>query len=122
MNKKSWIALGAAAAAAMTLAVPAAHAGNASIYLNIDAGVPSYYGHGYPNYTYSQPAYVYTQPAYVYGQPGYGYSRPYYGGGHRHQQRRDRDGDGIPNRYDRDLDGDGVPNRYDRRPGNPYRY
>lgn len=34
--------------------------------------------------------------------------------------RWDRDGDGIPNRYDRvynprwDRDGDGVPNRYDR--------
>jgi len=119
MNKKSWIALGAAAAAAMALAVPAAHAGNASIYLNIDAGVPSYYGYGYPNY--SQPAYVYAQPAYVYGQPGYGYAQPSYGGGHR-QHRRDRDGDGIPNRYDRDRDGDGVPNRFDRRPGNPYRY
>lgn len=48
--------------------------------------------------------------------------------------RRDRDRDGIPNRYDRDLDNDGVPNRYDRdrdgdgvpnriddRPNNPYR-
>ena len=31
----------------------------------------------------------------------------------------DRDGDGIPNRYDRDRDGDGVPNRYDRLPDNP---
>ena len=36
--------------------------------------------------------------------------------------RWDRDGDGIPNRYDRvynprwDRDGDGVPNRYDRHP------
>src|SRR5688500_4362498 len=39
--------------------------------------------------------------------------------------RWDRDGDGIPNRYDRvynprwDRDGDGVPNRYDRRPNRP---
>lgn len=33
----------------------------------------------------------------------------------------DRDGDGVPNRYDRDRDGDGVPNRYDRRPDNPRR-
>ncbi|RJF95801.1 hypothetical protein [Noviherbaspirillum saxi] len=24
--------------------------------------------------------------------------------------------------YRRDRDGDGVPNRYDRRPNNPYRY
>jgi hypothetical protein len=35
---------------------------------------------------------------------------------------RDRDHDGIPNRYDRDRDGDGVPNRYDRAPDNPRRY
>jgi hypothetical protein len=34
---------------------------------------------------------------------------------------RDRDHDGIPNRYDRDRDGDGVPNRFDDRPNNPYR-
>lgn len=34
---------------------------------------------------------------------------------------RDRDHDGIPNRYDRDRDGDGIPNRFDRRPDNPYR-
>jgi hypothetical protein len=33
--------------------------------------------------------------------------------------RRDRDGDGIPNRYDTDRDGDGVPNRYDWNPNNP---
>lgn len=30
--------------------------------------------------------------------------------------RGDRDGDGIPNRFDRDRDGDGVPNRIDRNP------
>jgi hypothetical protein len=35
---------------------------------------------------------------------------------------RDRDRDGVPNRYDRDRDNDGVPNRYDSRPNNPYRY
>ena len=34
---------------------------------------------------------------------------------------RDRDRDGVPNRYDRDRDGDGVPNRYDNRPGDPRR-
>jgi hypothetical protein len=35
---------------------------------------------------------------------------------------RDRDRDGVPNRYDRDRDNDGVPNRYDSRPNNPNRY
>ncbi len=34
---------------------------------------------------------------------------------------RDRDGDGVPNRFDRDRDGDGVPNRFDDFPRNPYR-
>ncbi len=35
---------------------------------------------------------------------------------------RDRDHDGIPNRYDRDRDDDGVPNDRDRRPDNPHRH
>lgn len=56
-----------------------------------------YYGtHAYPAYP-------------VYGQPGY--NRGY----------RDRDRDGVPNRYDRDRDGDGVPNRRDAAPNNPRR-
>ena len=49
---------------------------------------------------------------------------------HRYQPTRwDRDGDGIPNRYDptpdgrvramRDSDGDGVPDRFDNYPHNP---
>lgn len=42
---------------------------------------------------------------------------PAHGPGYVH----DRDGDGVPNRYDRDRDNDGVPNGYDRQPGNPYR-
>lgn len=29
---------------------------------------------------------------------------------------RDRDRDGVPNRFDRDVDGDGVPNHLDRAP------
>ncbi len=57
---------------------------------------------------------VYTQPVQV--VPVQRYPR------HAYQQptRWDRDGDGIPNRYDRvynprwDLDGDGIPNRQDR--------
>lgn len=34
---------------------------------------------------------------------------------------RDRDWDGVPDRYDRDRDGDGVPNRVDNRPNRPGR-
>ncbi len=33
---------------------------------------------------------------------------------------KDRDGDGIANRYDRDRDGDGKRNSRDRKPDNPY--
>ena len=43
------------------------------------------------------------------------------GTGYHDGTYRDRDGDGVPNRYDRDRDGDGVPNRFDTRPNNPYR-
>ena len=51
----------------------------------------------------------------------------YYEGGHerwRYQASRwDRNGDGIPDRYQahRDSDHDGVPDRYDSYPNNPYR-
>ena len=88
-------------------------------------------------------------------RPGYVYHAPRWverdGRWHYAESRWDRDGDGIPNRYDRtpngnprwdrdgdgipnnrdrtpdgnprwDRDGDGVPNRYDARPDNPYRH
>ena len=70
-------------------------------------GVPyahtgGYYGHSAPHVV-QPPATVY------YGQPA-------------PRGMRDRDGDGVPNRYDRDRDGDGVPDRIDARPNNPRRY
>ncbi|MBA3771617.1 MAG: thrombospondin type 3 repeat-containing protein [Ramlibacter sp.] len=65
-----------------------------------------YYG-GY--YGGNVPYVVEQHPVYIHGGPGSG--RGY----------RDRDGDGIANRYDRDRDGDGVPNRRDARPNNPRR-
>ena len=52
--------------------------------------------------------------------PSYGSSYGRHERSYREPTRWDRDGDGIPNRYDRvynprwDRDGDGVPNRYDR--------
>ena len=59
-----------------------------------------------------------------YGYNGYNgqYSGQYYGNYQGARVVRDRDRDGIPNRYDRDRDGDGVPNRYDRAPNDPRRY
>ena len=70
---------------------------------------------------YVRPAPVYVQPAprAYYGGYGHGHGRGYYrqdDGHYDHRDRRDYRGA----RWDRD--GDGVPNRYDRRPGNPYRY
>ena len=75
-----------------------------------DPGVAPAYVAPYPVYRQPVPEYrVYrSEPSY----PSY----PSY----RHPSRWDRDGDGIPNRYDPvynprwDRDGDGIPNRYDR--------
>jgi hypothetical protein len=71
----------------------------------------AYYGDG----AYSDAGY-YRSPAYVYGGT---FSR-----GYRHDGRgaRDRDRDGVPNRYDRDRDGDGVPNRRDSSPNDSRRW
>ena len=72
-----------------------------------------YYGPSGAYYSSGEPGY-YSAPGYVYG----GYARGY------HNDRRgwrDRDHDGVPNRYDRDRDGDGVPNRADAYPNDPRR-
>jgi hypothetical protein len=88
-----------------------------------------------------RPGYVYNAPVWAARNGGW-YMEPArwtaygndYGNGYRGRDR-DRDGipdryehggyyedrDGIPNRYDRDRDGDGVPNRVDRRPDNAWR-
>jgi hypothetical protein len=78
---------------------------------------PGYYGQGYYQGGYYQgsPYVVEPQSLYIYGSSGYR-SAPGYRYG-----RRDRDRDGIPDRFDRDRDGDGVPNRVDRRPYDPRR-
>jgi hypothetical protein len=64
-----------------------------------------------------------VQPTPVWGPAFVGRSYDRYHGGYGYQRptRWDRDGDGIPNRYDRvynprwDRDGDGIPNRFDHR-------
>lgn len=103
MGKKTWIGITAAAGATLALLAAPAQA-RTSVYLNL--GVPTPYVYSQPSYGYTQPSYVYTQPSYVYTQPSYGYYN------HGYQQPR----------YYRDRDGDGVPNRFDRRPNNPRRY
>jgi hypothetical protein len=69
-----------------------------------------------PRVVYQRPVVVYQEPVVVYRPV------PVYHG--RYWDRGDRDGDGIPNRYDQydnrrhggygDRDRDGIPNRYDR--------
>lgn len=132
MKKRTFAALLAGGAAMALLASPA-HA-DARVHLHI--GVPGYVQpapvYTQPGYVYTQPSYGYTQPAYVYTQPGYvHYNRPHGPGFHRRDRDRDgipdrfdrdRDNDGRPNWRDRDRDGDGVPNRWDRRPDNRRRY
>ena len=125
MSKSKWFVASALAAAAV-LGANAAHAGRADVQWSVTIGAPI----GVPVYTppgrvvaYPAPVYVQPAPFYVQSYPAYrdGHRGPH--GPHRHYReptRWDRDGDGIPNRYDRvynprwDLDGDGVPNRHDR--------
>ena len=100
--------------------------------ISVDIWGPGVYVEPAPVYVSPPPVYVQPRPMYQQPQPYYAQPQPYYreqqyrqdwrqrrwNGDHR---RRDRDRDGVPNRYDRDRDGDGVPNRFDRRPNNPYR-
>ena len=58
---------------------------------------------------------VEQRPTYIYGG-----STHYRDRGTRYRDR-DRDRDGVPNRYDRDRDGDGVANRRDAYPNDPRR-
>jgi len=116
MNSKTLIVATLGLAGALCAGAASAH-GN-DVQWSVTIGAP----------VYTQPAPVYTAPAPVYSAPVYGYG---YGYGHEHRYQRptrwDRDGDGIPNRYDRvynpawDRDGDGVPNRYDRFDNNHWR-
>ena len=78
-----------------------------------------------PVAVYAPPVRIYEPAVRVYSAPrAVVYERPAWRGA-RGWERRDRDGDGIPNRYDRvynprwDRDGDGVPNRYDGHPNRP---
>jgi PXPV repeat (3 copies) len=109
-------ALGAGAAQART-----------DVQWSVTIGAPVY---AVPAPVYVQPRPVYYEPAPVYYPPApvYYQPRPVYRVVRSHGPSYwDRDGDGIPNRYDRvynpvwDRDGDGVPNRYDRHPRDGWR-
>jgi len=117
MNSTKWVLAALVVAGAAATGAAQAHEDvQWSVTIGSPVGVP----------VYRQPAPVYVQPAPVYVQPAPAYpAYPAYYRHHQYQQptRWDRDGDGIPNRYDRvynpawDRDGDGIPNRYDRHDG-----
>jgi len=105
MSIKKLIVVAAALAATLGGVGVAQARGGADVQWSVTIGAPV----GVP--VYAAPYPVYRQPAPVYrAYPSY-----------QEPTRWDRDGDGIPNRYDRvynprwDRDGDGIPNRYDRR-------
>jgi hypothetical protein len=112
MGTRTWITSFAAVAAAT--AVLAAAPAQAGTSINLSIGTPGYYN-PQPSYVYTEPSYVYSQPSYVYSQPSYVYSQPgYVVVEPRHRYRH--------HGWRRDRDHDGVPDRFDRRPNNPYRY
>lgn len=158
MARRNWLAGGALGLSAAVLVAPAqAHGSRASVYVQIappavqHAPVPRHgrvwvpgqwvwQGHGYAwvpgHFVVLRPRYRHAAPTWPHHGSGWGYDA---GGWHpvppRHFHRRDRDRDGIPDRYDRDLDndgrpnhrdwdrdGDGVPNHRDGRPDNWRRY
>jgi hypothetical protein len=70
-------------------------------------------------YRYYQPEWVERNGRWHYERRGWQRDRDHDGVPNRYD--RDRDNDGVPNNRDRDRDNDGVPNRYDSRPDNPNR-
>ena len=91
-----------------------------SVSIGVPVGVPVY-SQPYPVYAQPQPVFVQPQPVYVQPQPVF-VQRPYYYGGYRQAAWWDRNGNGIPDRYERrvvygyghDRDHDGIPNWQDR--------
>jgi len=109
---KTRFAIPAVLALAAVLGTGVAHARDANVQWSVTIGAPLFM----PPPVYAVPAPVYYQPAPVYRHaPAYPVAR------YQAPTYWDRDGDGIPNRYDRrynpawDVDGDGIPNRHDAR-------
>jgi len=125
-----------AVALGVLVAATSAHA-RSDVFFSIGVQVPGIYVQPAPVYVqpvpvyvrpmpvYVQPMPVYVRPAPVYVQPrlfytsapGY-YQRHDHGRRHNGQQWQGRSPYGD---FDRDRDGDGVRNRYDRLPDNPNR-
>jgi hypothetical protein len=107
MHMKLLIAIAAAAGLSGCMAYGGGTYGTADVYYGNTTAYPAYPAYGYGGGYYGGGVVVQPQPEYRGAQSGRGY--------------RDRDRDGVPNRYDRDRDGDGVPNRRDSAPNNPRR-
>jgi len=111
MNAKK-IAIVSVALAGVLAAASVEARGRDDVQLSVTIGSPAWAVRPVPVY---RPGFV--APSYGYGQHERSYREP---------TRWDRDGDGIPNRYDRvynprwDRDGDGIPNRYDRHDNSRY--
>jgi hypothetical protein len=105
----------------------AAQARDVDVQWSVTIGTPGttrtvpVYSAPVPEYGYPVPVYRQPPPVYRYVVPVYGHNRYY-----RVPTAWDRDGDGIPNRYDRvynpvwDRDGDGIPDRRDARYNPPW--
>jgi hypothetical protein len=91
--------------------------------VSVSIGVPGFYVQPAPVYVPAPPVYVQPQ-TYYYAQPRPIYVRPqpyYIDQQYRQDWRQRRWNRHHRSRQDHDRDGDGVPNRFDRRPDNPYR-
>jgi hypothetical protein len=116
--RKSKFVIAALLGASAALVMGAAQARDLDVQWSVTIGTPVY---RQPVPVYTAPPPVYSVPAPVYRAPVVVLRRPVVPIVHyRRPTAWDRDGDGIPNRYDRiynpawDRDGDGIPNRHDR--------
>ena len=133
MNLKTFVSLSLAVSGALGAGLAQAHT---DVQWSLSIGAPWLPIYAQPAPVYVQPAPVYYGPPVVVYRPSPVYGRPLPVYGQRYDSRWDRDGDGIPDRYERharqddrrwdndrhwDRDRDGVPNRSDRHPDNPWR-
>jgi len=123
------IAAGTLATAAAPL--PSVAASNIEVYVNTPPPPPRHEAvpaprHGYVwepgHYEWSGHRHVWVAGHWLRARQGYAYRAPEWyerdGRWHYRPSRFDRDHDGIADNRDKDRDGDGVPNRYDRYPDN----
>ncbi len=86
--------------------------------------VPGSWLREWPGYRYYAPHWYAREGRWYFEHRGWVRDRDHDGVPDRYEHGHgygDRDRDGVPNRYDHDRDNDGVPNRYDRHPNDPRR-